>query len=147
MQIQIILPIVAASGAVIVVLLYLYYVRGMFRGQTRTTGMDVSSKLRNIKKLANAGKYGTAITLAYRTFEEMVGKKIGSERANSETSREYLDRMVESISVDQDIVSEFLEIYEEARFSGHKMSKAQYENAIRIFTDLYPRVDIAKPRE
>jgi hypothetical protein len=77
----------------------------------------------------------------------MVGKKIGSERANSETSREYLDRMVESISVDQDIVSEFLEIYEEARFSGHKMSKAQYENAIRIFTDLYPRVDIAKPRE
>lgn len=142
-----VLPIAAASGAIIVVLLYLYYVRGLFRGQKRTTGMDVSIKLRNIKKLANAGKYGTAITLAYRTFEEMCGKMIGSQRANSETSREYLDRMLESISVDKDVVSEFLDIYEEARFSGHKMNRAQYEDAIRIFTDLYPRIDVTRPRE
>lgn len=147
MQIQIILPIVAASGAVIVVLLYLYYVRGMFRSQRRTTGMDVPSKLRNIKKLANAGKYGTAVTLAYRTFEEMVGQKIGSERANSETSREYLDRITESISIDKAEVREFLRIYQTARFSDHKISKNQYEYAIKIFTDLYPRVDIAITRE
>ncbi|MHA2378291.1 MAG: hypothetical protein ACXADS_03370 [Candidatus Thorarchaeota archaeon] len=52
-----------------------------FRSSRPTkTGIDVPGKLRNIKKLADAGKYDAAITLAYRTFEQMCGMKTGSER-------------------------------------------------------------------
>jgi hypothetical protein len=86
-------------GAVVAVLAYLYIVRGMFRGPVVSRGFDIPAKLRNIKKLADAGKYGASITLAYRTFEQMCGAKMGSERTHSETAREYLDRVLETISL------------------------------------------------
>ncbi|MGY5855182.1 MAG: transglutaminase domain-containing protein, partial [Candidatus Thorarchaeota archaeon] len=44
-------------GAVIAVLAYLYIVRGMFRSTAGISrGIDIPTKLRNIKKLADAGK-------------------------------------------------------------------------------------------
>jgi hypothetical protein len=96
-----ILPIVAVAGAIIVVLLYLYYVRGMFQGSVETERVNIPSKLRNIKKLADAGKYGAAITLAYRTFEQMCGSKMGAERLNSETANEFMQRMVKELPIER----------------------------------------------
>ncbi len=145
--IDILVPSIALAGAVIVVLLYLYYVKGMFRSPTKRTGMDIPSKLRNIKKLAGAGKYGQSITLAYRTFEQMCGMKIGSERLASETAREYLDRVLKSLPLDSADAEQFMYIYEEARFSGSEMSREQYEEAVRIFTDIYPRIDVGAMSE
>ena len=141
MQLENILPFVALSGAIIVVLLYLYFVKGMFQSTIRTSGVDIPSKLRNIKKLADAGKFSASITLAYRTFEQMCGMKIGSERANSETAREYLERVTKVIPLDTATVDMFATTYEEARFSDHEMTRDRYEYAIRLFTDLYPRID------
>jgi hypothetical protein len=128
-------------GAVIAVLAYLYIVKGMFRSVVISRGIDIPTKLRNIKKLADAGKYGASITLAYRTFEQMCGIKMGSERAHSETAREYLDRVMQSIPFDAATVEQFVQTYEEARFSHHEMTRERYEAALRIFTDLYPRID------
>ncbi len=128
-------------GAIIAVLAYLYIVKGMFRSVVISRGIDIPTKLRNIKKLADAGKYGASITLAYRTFEQMCGTKIGSERAHSETAREYLDRVLQSIPLDGATVEQFVQTYEEARFSHHEMTRERYEAALRIFTDLYPRID------
>jgi len=129
-------------GAVVAVLAYLYIVRGMFRGTPGISrGMDIPTKLRNIKKLADAGKYGASITLAYRTFEQMCGSKMGSERAHNETAREYLDRVLQTIPLDLGTVEQFVQTYEEARFSHHEMTRERYEEAVRIFTDLYPRID------
>jgi len=121
-----ILPIVAVAGAIIVVLLYLYYVRGMFQGTVETERVNIPSKLRNIKKLADAGKYGS---------------KMGAERLNSETANEFMQRMVKELPIDGEAVEEFLHTYEEARFSHHEMTRERYEFAIKTFTDLYPRVD------
>ncbi|MHA1963623.1 MAG: DUF4129 domain-containing protein [Candidatus Thorarchaeota archaeon] len=134
-------------GAVVAVMAYLYIVRGMFRGTVISRGIDVPTKLRNIKKLADAGKYGASITLAYRTFEQMCGTKMGSERTHSETAREYLDRVLQAISLDGSTVEQFVQTYEEARFSHHEMTRERYEEAVRIFTDLYPRIDSAAPVE
>jgi hypothetical protein len=135
-------------GAVIAVLAYLYIVRGMFRGTPGISrGIDIPTKLRNIKKLADAGKYGASITLAYRTFEQMCGSKMGSERAHNETAREYLDRVLETIPLDLGTVEQFVQTYEEARFSHHEMTRERYEEAVRIFTDLYPRIDSTAPVE
>ncbi|MFW9812407.1 MAG: transglutaminase domain-containing protein [Candidatus Thorarchaeota archaeon] len=135
-------------GAVIAVLAYLYIVRGMFRGTPGISrGIDIPSKLRNIKKLADAGKYGASITLAYRTFEQMCGSKIGSERSHNETAREYLDRVLQTIPLDLGTVEQFVQTYEEARFSHHEMTRERYEEAVRIFTDLYPRIDSTAPIE
>ncbi|TFG97103.1 DUF4129 domain-containing protein, partial [Candidatus Thorarchaeota archaeon] len=128
-------------GAVIAVLAYLYIVKGMFRSVVISRGIDMPTKLRNIKKLADAGKYGASITLAYRTFEQMCGSKMGSERTHSETAREYLDRVMQSIPLDGPIVERFVQTYEEARFSHHEMTRDRYEAALRIFTDIYPRID------
>jgi transglutaminase-like putative cysteine protease len=129
-------------GAVIAVLAYLYIVKGMFRSTVISRGsIDIPTKLRNIKKLADAGKYGASITLAYRTFEQMCGAKMGSERVQSETAREYLDRVLQVISLDGPSVEKFVQTYEEARFSHHEMSRERYEEAVRIFTDIYPRID------
>ncbi|MFW9797823.1 MAG: DUF4129 domain-containing protein, partial [Candidatus Thorarchaeota archaeon] len=128
-------------GAVIAVLAYLYIVRGMFRSPIITRGIDIPTKLRNIKKLADAGKYGASITLAYRTFEQMCGHKMGSERTHSETAREYLERVLQTIPLDGATVEQFVQTYEEARFSHHEMTRERYEEAVRIFTDLYPRID------
>jgi hypothetical protein len=130
-------------GAVVAVLAYLYIVRGMFRSPVVSRGFDIPTKLRNIKKLADAGKYGASITLAYRTFEQMCGAKMGSERSHSETAREYLDRVLEAIPLDTVTVEQFVQTYEEARFSHHEMTRERYEEAVRIFTDLYPRIDSA----
>ena len=134
-------------GAVVAVLAYLYIVRGMFRSPVVSRGFDIPTKLRNIKKLADAGKYGASITLAYRTFEQMCGAKMGSERTHSETAREYLDRVLEAIPLDGGTVEQFVQSYEEARFSHHEMTRERYEEAVRIFTDLYPRIDSTAPVE
>jgi len=128
-------------GAIIAVLAYLYIVKGMFRSVVISRGIDIPTKLRNIKKLADAGKYGASITLAYRTFEQMCGSKIGSERTQSETAREYLDRVLQSIPLDGSSIEQFVLTYEEARFSHHEMTRERYEAALRIFTDIYPRID------
>jgi transglutaminase-like putative cysteine protease len=134
-------------GAIIAVLAYLYIVKGMFRSVVISRGIDIPTKLRNIKKLADAGKYGASITLAYRTFEQMCGSKMGSERTHSETAREYLDRVMQSIPLDGPTVEQFVQTYEEARFSHHEMNRDRYEAALRIFTDLYPRIDTSAPME
>jgi hypothetical protein len=134
-------------GAVIAVLAYLYIVKGMFRSPVISRGVDIPTKLRNIKKLADAGKYGASITLAYRTFEQMCGTKMGSERTHSETAREYLDRVLHSIPLDATTVEQFVQTYEEARFSHHEMTRERYEAALRVFTDLYPRIDSSAPME
>ncbi|UCE09394.1 MAG: DUF4129 domain-containing protein, partial [Candidatus Thorarchaeota archaeon] len=135
------LPFLALAGAIVVVLLYLYFVKGMFRGPIISPTVDIPSKLRNIKKLADAGKYSAAITLAYRTFEQMCGTKIGSERLHSETAREYIERVLKSLPLDAASVEEFVQAYEEARFSDHEINRERYELAIKIFTDLYPRIE------
>ena len=133
-------------GAVVAVLAYLYVVRGMFRSTAGfSRGFDVPTKLRNIKKLADAGKYGASITLAYRTFEQMCGTKMGSERSHNETARDYLDRVLQAIPLDLATVEQFVQTYEEARFSHHEMTRERYEEAVRIFTDLYPRIDTTTP--
>ena len=135
-------------GAVIAILAYLYIVRGMFRSTAGISrGFDVPTKLRNIKKLADAGKYGASITLAYRTFEQMCGTKMGSERSHNETAREYLDRVLQAIPLDLATVEQFVQTYEEARFSHHEMTRERYEEAVRIFTDVYPRIDSTTPVE
>jgi hypothetical protein len=134
-------------GTVIAVLAYLYIVKGMFRSTVISRGVDIPTKLRNIKKLADAGKYGASITLAYRTFEQMCGAKIGSERTHSETAREYLDRVLQSLPLDGATVEQFVQTYEEARFSHHEMTRERYESALRVFTDLYPRIDSGTPME
>jgi hypothetical protein len=134
-------------GAIVAVLAYLYIVKGMFRAPVISRGIDIPTKLRNIKKLADAGKYGASITLAYRTFEQMCGAKIGSERTHSETAREYLDRVLQEIPLDGTSVAVFVQTYEEARFSHHEMTRERYEEAVRIFTDLYPRIDSSAPVE
>ena len=118
----------------------------MFRSTAGISrGFDVPTKLRNIKKLADAGKYGASITLAYRTFEQMCGKKMGSERSHNETARDYLDRVLQAIPLDLATVEQFVQTYEEARFSHHEMTRERYEEAVRIFTDLYPRIDTTTP--
>jgi len=134
-------------GAVIAVIAYLYIVKGMFRSTVISRGVDIPTKLRNIKKLADAGKYGASITLAYRTFEQMCGTKMGSERTHSETARDYLDRVLHAIPLDASTVEQFVQTYEEARFSHHEMTRERYEAALRVFTDLYPRIDSSAPME
>jgi transglutaminase-like putative cysteine protease len=134
-------------GAVIAVLAYLYIVKGMFRSPVISRGVDIPTKLRNIKKLADAGKYGASITLAYRTFEQMCGTRMGSERTPSETARDYLDRVLQSIPLDAPTVEQFVQTYEEARFSHHEMTRERYEAALRVFTDLYPRIGSSIPME
>ena len=134
-------------GAIVAVLAYLYIVKGMFRAPVISRGIDIPTKLRNIKKLAEAGKYGASITLAYRTFEQMCGAKIGSERTHSETAREYLERVLQELPLDGTSVAIFVQTYEEARFSHHEMTRERYEEAVRIFTDLYPRIDASAPVE
>lgn len=139
---EIVMPTVALAGAIIVVLLYLYFVQGMFQSTRRTiTSMDIPTKLRNIKKLADGGKYGDAITLAYRTFEQMCGSRMSSDRMSSETAREYVERILKILPLDSEVVEQFVEAYEEARFAGQEMARERYEFAIKVFTDLYPRVE------
>ena len=136
------------AGAVVAVLAYLYIVKGMFRTTVVSrSSVDIPTKLRNIKKLADAGKYGASITLAYRTFEQMCGAKMGSQRVHSETAREYLDRVLEVIPLDASAIETFVQTYEEARFSHHEMTRERYEEAVRIFTDIYPRIDSSAPVE
>ncbi len=144
MQLEQLVPLIALASAIVVVLLYLYFVKGMFHPTVSTTGVDIPAKLRNIKKLADAGKYSEAITLAYRTFEQMCGMKMGSERLPSETAREYLERVLKSLPLDAATIEEFVQTYEEARFSDHEISRERYELAIKIFTDIYPRIEGSK---
>ncbi|NHJ12628.1 MAG: DUF4129 domain-containing protein [Candidatus Thorarchaeota archaeon] len=115
--------------------------RGKFARKPGEEGVDIPSKLRNIKKLADAGKYDAAITLAYRTFEQMCGRKTGTERMHSETAHEFLDRVLKSLPLDSVMVDEFVSIYLEARFSNHVISRERYEVAIKTFSDLYPRIE------
>lgn len=139
--VEIVMPTVALAGAIIVVLLYLYFVKGMFQSTRTIRSMDIPTKLRNIKKLADGGKYSDAITLAYRTFEQMCGSRMNSERMSSETAREYVERILKILPLDSETVEQFVEAYEEARFAGQEIMRERYEFAIKVFTDLYPRVE------
>jgi hypothetical protein len=134
-------PLAAIAAAVVVLLLYLYFVRGFGKGAFVSVARDLASKLRSIKRLADDGKYAAAISLTYRTFEDMCGSKTGLARSHSETARDYVTRILKEIPLDSSSVNELLQAYEEARFSHHEITEVTYDGAMRVFTDLYPRID------
>ena len=59
---DLLLPLAAIGAAVAVLLLYLYFVRGFGKGGFVSVARDLASKLRSIKRLADAGKYAAAGT-------------------------------------------------------------------------------------
>ncbi len=134
-------PLAAMGAAVVVLLLYLYFVRGFGKGIFVSVARDLASKLRSIKKLADDGKYAAAISLTYHTFEDMCGSKTGLARRHSETARDYATRILKELPLDSSSVNELLQAYEEARFSHHDITEETYDGAMRVFTDLYPRID------
>ncbi|MHA2068207.1 MAG: DUF4129 domain-containing protein, partial [Candidatus Thorarchaeota archaeon] len=138
---DLLLPLAAMAAAIVVLLLYLYFVRGFGKGAFVSVARDLASKLRSIKRLADDGKYAAAISLTYRTFEDMCGSKTGLARRHSETARDYATRILKEIPIDSSSVNELLQAYEEARFSHHEITEATYDGAMRVFTDLYPRID------
>jgi hypothetical protein len=135
------IPLALIGAAIVFVFLYIYFVKGFGRSDSSLEDESISQRLRNTKKLADAGKFSAAINLAYHTFEELCGTKTGSERRLSETARDFVTRTLEQIPLDSASVTELLEAYEEARFSDHEVSRARYENTMRVFTDLYPRIE------
>ncbi len=145
MQLGDLLPFIALAGAIAIVLFYLYFVKGMFQGTSSAPSIDFATKLRNIQKLRDAGKYSAAITLAYRTFEQLCGIKVGAERMHSETAREFLERVSKVLPINLDTVETFVQIYEEARFSDHEITRDKFDLAIKIFTDIYPRIEESTP--
>jgi hypothetical protein len=138
---DLLLPALLIGAAVVVVFLYLYFVRGFGKSIVGPEDHTISQRLHNIKKLADAGRYSAAIHLAYRTFEELCGTKMSSERRLSETARDFVARTLEQIPLDEASVDELLGAYEEARFSDHEVTRERYENTMRVFTDLYPRIE------
>ncbi|MHA2601377.1 MAG: DUF4129 domain-containing protein, partial [Candidatus Thorarchaeota archaeon SMTZ1-83] len=44
---------------------------------------------------------------------------------------------------DDAAVNQLLQAYEEARFSDHELTRDRYEDAMRVFTDIYPRIEAA----
>ena len=71
----------------------------------------------------------------------MCGSRMNSERMSSETAREYVERILKILPLDSEIVEQFVQAYEEARFTGQEIMRERYEFAIKVFTDLYPRVE------
>ncbi|MFW9890349.1 MAG: DUF4129 domain-containing protein [Candidatus Thorarchaeota archaeon] len=49
--------------------------------------------------------------------------------------------------MDSSSVNELLQAYEEARFSHHEITEETYDGAMRVFTDLYPRIDAVPTTE
>ncbi len=146
---DLLLPLGAISVAVVVVFAYLYFVRGFGRGLITSPASDLARKMRRIKKLADQGKYSAAISLTYRTFEDTCGTNTGVTRLYSETARDYVDRVLKEISLDDFSVIQLLQAYEEARFSDHELTRDRYEDTMRVFTDLYPQIEavsITEPR-
>ncbi|MFQ5833017.1 MAG: transglutaminase domain-containing protein [Candidatus Thorarchaeota archaeon] len=146
---DLLLPLGAISVAVVVVFLYLYFVRGFGRGLISSPASDLARKMRRIKKLADQGKYSAAISLTYRTFEDTCGTNTGVTRLYSETARDYVDRVLKEVSLDDFSVIQLLQAYEEARFSDHELTRDRYEDTMRVFTDLYPQIEavsITEPR-
>ncbi|TFG06867.1 DUF4129 domain-containing protein, partial [Candidatus Thorarchaeota archaeon] len=110
------IPFALIGAAIAVVIAYIYFIKGFGRSESGLEDESISQRLRNIKKLADAGKFSAAINLAYHTFEELCGTKTGSERRLSETARDFVARTLEQIPLDYASVNELLEAYEEARF-------------------------------
>ncbi|MFX1542370.1 MAG: DUF4129 domain-containing protein [Promethearchaeota archaeon] len=144
---DLLLPLAVIGAAVAVLLLYLYFVRGFGKGAFVSVARDLASKLRSIKRLADAGKYAAAISLTYHTFEDMCASKTGQPRRYSETARDYVTRILKEIPLDSSSVNELLQAYEEARFSHHEITEETYDGAMRVFTDLYPRIDAVPTTE
>jgi hypothetical protein len=138
---DLLLPLGVMAAAIVVLLLYLYFVRGFGKGAFISVARDLASKLRSIKRLADDGKYAAAISLTYHTFEDMCASKTGLARRHSETARDYATRILKEIPIDSSSVNELLQAYEEARFSHHEITEEIYDGAMRIFTDIYPRID------
>jgi hypothetical protein len=138
---ELMVPFVTIGAAVAVVGLYLYFVRGFGKGLDTSPESDLARKMRRIKKLADAGKYAAAISLTYRTFEETCGTSTGVTRLYSETARDYVERILQELSLDDVAVNQLLQAYEEARFSDHELTRDRYEDTMRVFTDIYPLIE------
>jgi len=138
LQISNLLPYIGL-GAFIVVLL-IYYFMVYRTAKPKEVVLDIPAKLRNIKRLADAGQYSEAISLAYQTFELMAERTTGIKRASHQTAREYLETVLKELPISKDMIMPFLSYYEEARFSNHTITKEHYDNAIRLFTEIYPRI-------
>ncbi|MFX0045651.1 MAG: DUF4129 domain-containing protein, partial [Candidatus Hermodarchaeota archaeon] len=138
---ELMVPIVTIGAAVAVVFLYLYFVRGFGKGLDTSPESDLARKMRRIKKLADEGKYAAAISLTYRTFEDTCGTNTGVTRIYSETARDYVERVLKEVSLDDAAVNQLLEAYEEARFSDHELTRDRYEDTMRVFTDIYPLIE------
>ncbi len=138
LQISELLPIIGLGFFIVVIILYYFMVYK--HSKPSEVVLDIPAKLRNIKRLADSGQYSEAIALAYQTFELMAERTIGVKRASYQTAREYIDQVLKDLPIPKDLVMSFLNYYEEARFSNHTITKEQYDNAIRLFTEIYPRL-------
>ncbi|MHA2193050.1 MAG: DUF4129 domain-containing protein, partial [Candidatus Thorarchaeota archaeon] len=64
-----------------------------------------------------------------------------------ETARDYATRILKELPLDSSSVNELLQAYEEARFSHHEITEEIYDGAMRVFTDIYPRIDAVPTTE
>lgn len=75
------------------------------------------------------GEPRNAIVECWHRFE-LQAERAGMARREWETSSELALRMLDAADVDRDAVTRLLELYREARFSGHRVGEAQRRAAV-----------------
>jgi hypothetical protein len=132
----IILPVVI--GVIIVIVgVKLMARRSKKKKQKRLAeSIEANSIKKNIQALCDGDRYKEAIIYAYTMFLEIVGIFRGKKRLSSQTIREFAMDLVKNMKLPPKNVYSFTSLYEEARFSDHKIDKNKFEEAKILYDAL-----------
>ena len=80
-------------------------------------------------RVLEEGEPRNAIVECWHRFE-LQAERAGMARREWETSSELALRMLDAADVDREAVTRLLELYREARFSGHEVGEAERQEAV-----------------
>ena len=141
------LPIVAVMGLVVAAAVaYIVAERRARRG--RTSGAVLAEQLavvldETLDDLRAEADPRRAIIAAYARLERVLAAN-GVPRRASETSYEYLPRVLDDLTLDSRAVARLTALFTRAKFSRHDVDTAMKEEAIRALEDVRDELRLAR---
>ncbi|TFG05961.1 MAG: DUF4129 domain-containing protein [Promethearchaeota archaeon] len=114
--------------------------------KSKFEGINLDFIKEKLTSLQSGNRFQEAIIYAYYNYMILVQGYYSMPRRPSQTAREYAMDMVKKVKLPPTLIYPFTTLFEEARFNAQPMNAEQYNEALKLFMDLYNRI-MGGPKE
>ena len=116
----------------------------MAKKKKKQKGMNLGSKLGNIKTLIQTNRPKEAIAYEYMIFTMVCGAKFNVKKHPSQSIRDFAMKMVKEHSLSPSNVYPFVQNVEEVLYGGHAPSEEAYRQSTQLFGKVFEEI-VGKP--